>query len=756
MKFLNLMTSFRIPDTGSVQDVHLMMRTAYTFWTNEGAWGSIVQSVVDVLKCAVLASTIFVLGYMVDWDAATTCATEQQCMEANIVHSPSFSTVPGAHSFLVSMFFVSAVAAVIYEVKKCVETAYLQFEMHGLLCHAIDCGARTPLHTLMQIWFQYRAGLEGHEQLPLDGDIPFLGDLSWSAFLRIFCTVVEGNRSTLRIQNFDELRAVQALMVYDNYFIALHQNFLHPELSRGLGGPAIRLIDPPLLKFLIQSLFNDSNSLDVSCDQHKALRDKLFYYLVAYCLFYPLLVSHAVVKILVKNVAALRTKPTDYMERQWTQKAWLTFRLFNEVPHVAEERLVQAQRVGRDIFMHASRRNAIARFLERVTGTLIVVIMMFSIVNPAVLLGGVAAGRSMVWWLSTSFLVYGAVYSAEPSLREYHHDEDVDRLIHLLHYERAEWRLSGKRCVAALEWDYFHSRIYLIATALGRGLVMPLILLKLYFDESVPLLIEFIQNNSSRVDGVGCLAASADFRDNYFNETPRGRPQGNEDEARFKREKSIASFASLYPHWKTHVTCSSDPLGIAAFVTELFERAIGSTGGEEAVNSVAGRAHSAVSPRTSGMPEPAGNPLLDSVMSSMRALSQPQTSRAHELQHLIVSQVDDRHRSSLRVAAHSQRAHAASHDFVVTTGGTALPQPQEDSRGRALSQGRRSASSSYGAALPSSRAVEMSAATVAVPPLNLRSFASAVAQNVQHASPDASTSDAEEDSRLSREDSGGS
>ncbi|CUG94089.1 autophagy protein-like, putative [Bodo saltans] len=586
----SFVTSFRVEDTKSLRDVHLLMRTAYNQWKNEGTWRTIMEAVVDVLKCGVLALSIFVLGFMVNWDSVLTCSTELECQQTPVIHNPSFQTVPGAHTLLLMILFLSAIAACLYECKRCAETVYLQYELHDLLSSTIDCGPRSPFHTLRDIWFRYRASASGHEELPLGDNIPLLSDLSWSEFLHLFCSVIQKERSLAihRQQRFDELRAIQALMVYDNYFIALHQKLLHPESSYGFSGPAISLIDQSILRFLIQSLFDSSNCLDVAVDQRRAIGEKLFGYLIAYWVFYPFFVSHALVKMVVKNVAAFRARPSEFLDRQWTEKSWWAFRLFNEVPHVTDERLVAAQTLANDMLGRIRRPSPISKFVERLAATIIVAILFLSFMNPAVLMGGIVSHRSLVWWLSTWFLVFTAFHVSELPLREYNHKKDLRSLCHLIHYETSVWQVSGSRWASSVQWDYFQSRWYVLGAALAKTLLMPLILLKLYFDDSIPLLVEVIQEHSSRVDGIGSIASDADFSHNP-NLAPHPhplrlcRPGGaNSSDAppyhgdlTYKHEKSIASFASVYPRWRRRAASglqdsAAAELGLQEYLMMLF------------------------------------------------------------------------------------------------------------------------------------------------------------------------------------------
>lgn len=548
-------TSLRVPDTGHCRDVHLLMRCSYDFWVYGGVWPAVVTHLIDAANCVVVWLFVFVLAFVVDWEAVASCKDAEHC--GPLFQRPSFAHTPGDHTLFAVIFLCAATAAFLIELSRCVESYYLLSEVHHLMSDVVDCGFITPFHSLTSFWYQYREGyaavrLEavgttsaagvdptrmsaGDNDEGADGEGTassssslLLADHSWNSFLHKLCEVVRRDR-TLGIvdkRSFDELRAIQILMVYDNFLISMHHH-------RVFQGCALQYVDDSILKFLLASLFDDYNAFDPGRDQHEVIQKKLFWYLVAYWSLYPFLISFFLVKLIVRNVALMKTKPSEYAERQWSPEAVWRFRLLNEVVHVVAERCREAQALATEMSQRVQRPSEGFRFLERIASTVVLTVILMSAVNTSTLTNGFAWGRSLVWWLSTAVIIHSVVHRPDPSSSggranaahrcEYFHEADLTKLIHLLHYDEPEWFTSASRWATTLQWDYFHSRAYLLLAAVGRTLFMPLILLRVYFDDSLPRMISFLQQRSSRVNGVGTMAVDADFRmEGAENVTPRG------------------------------------------------------------------------------------------------------------------------------------------------------------------------------------------------------------------------------------------
>lgn len=541
--------SLRMSGSHRICDLHRLMRCVYKFWYHKGVWPAFVARLVDVANCVVLWYAVFFLGTMLNWDAALHCAGEgaDSCAGATLVHSPRLEGLPGEHYFLLIVFLIAAGAATLLEVWRALETFALLSEVHAMVAPFANVGYISPVHSLLDFWHRYRAFGEDYEQIAMT-DLPEVEDLPWSEFLARFCERVQTGKveGILQAEQFDELRAVQYLMIYDNFYIQLH----HREALRdtGLDGA-----DDNLLQFLVPCMFDEFNSFDTNTqDQLIKMRQKLLLYLVGHLVLYPFIISFFVVKVLVKNVAQLRSNPGEYFEREWAGTAKWVFRLYNEVEHISSARLHEGRAIAKEALKKAAQPPEVYRFLQRLASTVVLGVVVLALLNTYLLTNGVVAGRTLFWWLSVALVGYSATSGEVPARREYTHLDDLARLTHVLHFDRPEWYGSASRFLRLLQWDFLHTRLYALTAAIARTLWMPLILLRVYTDQSLPRLIEFMARHSVRVEGIGAIAEPASFGVQRYPSDSSAAVDALEEQGlsfEFKKERSLASFAAVYELW---------------------------------------------------------------------------------------------------------------------------------------------------------------------------------------------------------------
>ncbi len=542
--------SLRMSGSSRIVDLHKLMRCVYKFWYHKGVWNAFVARMVDVANCAVLWYAVFFLGTMLNWQVVLHCVGEgaESCAGQQLVHSPRLEGLPGEHYFLLIVFLIAAAVATLYELWRAFETFALLSEIHEMVAPFALVGYITPLHSLYDFWHRYRAFGEDYEQISIS-DLPDVCDMPWSEFLMKFCERVKTNKieGILCSEDFDELRAVQYLMIYDNFYIQLH----HREAQRdtGLDGA-----DDNLVQFLVEGMFDEFNSFDSDKqDQLIKLRRKLLLYIVAHVALYPFIISFFIVKVLVKNVAQLRSNPTEYFSREWVGTAKWVFRLYNEVEHITAARLHEGREIANSTLKKSAQPPEVFRFIQRLSSTIVLGVVVLSFINSYLLTSGVVAGRTLFWWLSAGLVGYSTTSGESPARREYNHLGDLARLTHVLHYDRPEWYGSASRFTHLLKWDLLHTRLYVLASAIIRTLLMPLILVRVYTDQSLPRLIEFMSRHSVRVKGVGAMAEPASFDAERNNSESSAAVDAMEDQSimsfEFKKERSMASFAAVYEKW---------------------------------------------------------------------------------------------------------------------------------------------------------------------------------------------------------------
>ena len=588
--------TFRDADSDRIIDLVVFYRHLYEYWYHRGKWRAVLNRLVDFTNCVVLSILVFVFGLMFDWESALNCEGSD-CARVQLIHSPTW---PKNHKIAAFIFFAASVCAAAWELRRVVEGVWLHGEVHAYVQHVISVGYETPFHEYIRKFRTWRMTRGGHQELE-DPDVditgkqlPSLDDISWPDFLEIVCEVLRKDKGIVNRTKIDELRVVQTMMLIENFHIALHH---HGILNR----VPLCFASDDFITFLIGSMM-EGYRVRSGEQAEKHLKEQLFLYTLLYMLTYPFIVSFHFLKLLVKNVAAVRTKPENFFKRSWSTTATWKMRLYNEVPHIAAARLYKGSDVA-DRIIHkagAARENPILRVLERSSGSIIFLIVVASTINTALLNYGTVFDRTLVWWLSTALLVFG-MSSRESQVvdREYNHESDLEELVCHTHYEQPAWRVSPSAFCKSISVELFPHRLWTITVAFFSVIFMPLVMLWIYKSDALTYFILFMKDHHRTVDGIGSLCTPSTFMIRHAGSTD-SLAEGTEDSDRehmvqirseastedlqlsgrtgfnggesyeWKVEKSIVSFAAVYPNWEEHYSKrNNDDLGVNALLNEI-------------------------------------------------------------------------------------------------------------------------------------------------------------------------------------------
>ncbi|RNF08738.1 putative proteasome regulatory non-ATPase subunit [Trypanosoma rangeli] len=533
--------SLRYQGSGRIEDIHLFMTCLYQLWYHRGPWNCCLASLVDFLNSLVLFCVVFFLALMFDWPTALNC-DEVSCGHVTLVHGVRRPTIFGTnHMVLALILLLSSSVAAVYELLRFVETCRLQSELYGMLRGLVDCGYITPVHRLLHRWRSMCARVEGHEEIGLTGGLQFVGDLSWGSFLDLVCERIQKDRDfgIVAHKEFDSLRAVQALMVYDNYFIALHE---HGVLEKG----TLKYVDNDLLKIIICGMFDEFNTLKDEKNQVSLVRWQVIKCLVCYVLLYPFVVTLSLLRVLIKNAAIMRSDWGNYMEMDWSNHAQWNFRLYNEVPHFLSARLSAGRKIAVGMVLQLQPYTNVGRFIRRMASMVVFVTLLISFMNAPLFISGTIGGISFVWWLSIALVLFTVFTDKIPVQREYNYTVDLSQLIVNLHYWEDEWMRSGERFYTALTRTFLKSRATVILADLAHTLFMPVILLGVLFDGSIVELVNGVFNETVTVDGLGSVSRGSAFGLLCAGSSDDAALESCLDE---KGAKSIASFSAIYAGW---------------------------------------------------------------------------------------------------------------------------------------------------------------------------------------------------------------
>ncbi|CCW71132.1 unnamed protein product [Phytomonas sp. Hart1] len=528
------------------------------------------------------------------WGTALHC-TESECAQALLFSGFSKPYILKRNFIGYTFGFVfltSSLVATVYEGCLMFFTIRIHREVDEVSRLAgVDTGFLTPIHR----WaFQQRQGvgvLEGHEALGVQGERnSVLTTMSWDAFLEMICTYLnKAKRLKFYNEPLDVLRATQAQLQRENFLVAVYDSGI---LDRG----TLSFLGPDALSFVVSTMFDHFNTVYMRYESIWMIRGYLLIYIIVHLCLFLFTTTYIILKVLLKNAGQFKSNYREFSQNEWNHSAFWRFRLFNEVDHLHQSRLVNARDIAARMFSHLSVSDSMNRLMRRISSTFIFIYIVLSFLNSSLLINGHFAGLSFVWWLTISLLVYTSLSVIDPREREYAYMEDLKRLVSITHFSAPEWYVSGDSFYYHLSKHFFNSLFHIILKDLFCDTMQPFLLLRALFDGSVDNLLEFIRRSSVFVEGVGSVVLGSTFERMGSQAALLGEVSDLDDSSSLvvlpssvkimgkflmfkgtglrrnvKFYQSIASFAAVHPRWmaKQIEDAGDAPDPLQAFLKEL-------------------------------------------------------------------------------------------------------------------------------------------------------------------------------------------
>ncbi|CCW61018.1 unnamed protein product [Phytomonas sp. EM1] len=577
-----------------IGDLGYFMRCAYWYWYQKGFWGVAISAIIDFLNTLAVFILAFIFTMRFHWESALNC-TENECTEALL-----FSNL--SRPYIIKRNFVGYTFGFVFLTSSLVATLYegclmlLAIRIHREVDEVsrlagVDTGFLTPIHR----WAYQRrrgvGGLEGHEAVDMKGDRDFvLTTMPWDVYLHKICTYInKTNKLKFYHEPLDALRAVQALLQRENFLVAIHDSGM---LDHG----TLSFLGPDALSFVVSTLFDPFNTVYMRYESIWTVRAHILAYIILHLCLFLFITTYITVKVLVKNAGQFKSNYREFSQNEWNHWAFWRFRLFNEVDHLHQCRLVNAREIAVRMVSRLSVSDSMNRLMRRLSSTFIFIFITLSFLNSSLLISGHFASLSFVWWLTISLLVYTSFSEVDPREREYVYTEDLKELVGVTHFSAPEWYVSGDSFYYHLSKHFFKSLLHIILHDLFCDTMQPFLLLWALRDGSVDNLLEFMRRSSVFVEGVGSVVLGSAFESMGSPLTPLDDASDSDDPSslspfhsnskfmpKFSMSKrsvssrsiklyqSVASFAAVYPQWMVQhvddVASAPDPLH--AFLGEL-------------------------------------------------------------------------------------------------------------------------------------------------------------------------------------------
>lgn len=309
-----------------------------------------------------------------------------------------------------------------------------------------------------------------------------------------------------------------------------------------------------------------------------ALRRRFRIMAIVNAIFSPFLLIFLVIYFFMKNAEALYHHPSSIGARRWSPAARWSLREFNELPHFVSHRLnaghAAAERYVAQFPNHALSH--VARFIAFVAGSFAAVLIALTLADERLLERDLFGSRQTVWWLALLGVVLAASRAliVEPSTSSFDPGMALLEVAAHTHYLPRHWRGRAHSLEVQEEFEsLFRYRAAIFVEELGSVLLAP-VLLWHSLPRCTGAILDYVENNTVSVEGVGDICAQAAFQmrrqgrggiapgaAGNLGSSPAAAAAGGghggvsrnpaaEQPGEMKLEKSLVSFAAAYPSWQ--------------------------------------------------------------------------------------------------------------------------------------------------------------------------------------------------------------
>jgi autophagy-related protein 9 len=548
---------------GAVPNLDVFLSHLYHYYYHRG-WNPIVyQGVVELL---ILVVTLWLSVFLVtrlDWPQLATCRDENSCQE----HLSNYIWIENPNQWWkwwvrgYTFFF----------------TTYTIFSIWKFY--------KTLQHSIQSKWvLEEKLGISSRK---LQG-----GAVAWDEVVQKLVEVQQRGEYRLVVHGpqLDALQIAQRIMRKENFLIALlNQNLLNCTVGSGGRFYFGKSMEWSMYMCVLNFLFNHKYEIRPAFYLDPASLQRRFVVCgMLHALFLPFLLLFMSLHFLLQNAYDFKTTK-NMGARDWSLIAKWTFREFNELPHILERRLepsYEAAEVYLNFFGQSEVLAAVGKVLVFLSGAAGGVLLVFGILNDAILLHVQLFGRNLLWYAGIAGMAYTVgkalrpTKEATPSVtRNLFQDMDIalkNVSKHTHHYPDT-WKGRG--------WDdkvhknfkrFIDTKGKTFLYELAAILVAPYILCRL-LPKNAEAICEFCLAVKQKVAGAGdiCGYATFDF-EKYGDEVWEGQNKkssqlqeslaesilrtGDVEEGRRlhekpkaregKMEKALFNFKEAHPSWK--------------------------------------------------------------------------------------------------------------------------------------------------------------------------------------------------------------
>lgn len=197
---------------------------------------------------------------------------------------------------------------------------------------------------------------------------------------------------------------------------------------------------------VLEHIFNDQFSVSSSFTKDlNGLQSRFIIVGILNILFSPFLIFFLSIQFFLQNAQQFHSNKSYLGPRQWSLYATWTFREFNELPHVFENRLHRSYLPLNEYLQlfHNPYTSMLGRVLAYISGSFVAVLLLVSVFDDAILLYIHSGEHNLLWYLGICSAIYAGSRSLVPDeskIASADHEQLMDEISACTHYYDTEWK----------------------------------------------------------------------------------------------------------------------------------------------------------------------------------------------------------------------------------------------------------------------------------------------------------------------------
>ena len=270
----------------------------------------------------------------------------------------------------------------------------------------------------------------------------------------------------------------------------------------------------------------------------------------------PFVMVFVVSYFFLQNAEHFYRHPVSVGARQWSLYARWKMREFNELEDHLNRRLDASHKSATKYVLQfpTPMQTQIAKFVAYIAGSFAATCLAVGVMSGPILEKPFLAGQNFIWYTAFFGLILAVSRSFIPEDPiPYKPEEYMNEVVENTHYFPRRWR--GKCHTQSVQSEFsflFKLKVIIFFEEIASIFLTPFILF-FSLPECAPRILEFIQNFTEDIEGVGHVCSLAMFDFERHGNVKYGSQYQSEKRFRSKQgkmEKSFLSFCNYYDDWE--------------------------------------------------------------------------------------------------------------------------------------------------------------------------------------------------------------